>query len=93
MFLIGETEADIFYLFSLTALVINLIIFSSTITILTIYCGEVSISRVGERTRLIGGGPGGGLEQWRNNGVRSGEGQMGERRGYGAMGFYYGELV
>ena len=83
VFLIGETEAAIFYWFSLTALGTNLIIFSSSITFLSVFCGELGMDRDRGRTVLVGGGGGGGVELWRNE----------ARRGYGAMGFYSGEVV
>ena len=81
VFLIGETEAAIFYWFSLTALGTNLIIFSSSITFLSVFCGELGMDRDRGRTVLVGGE--GGVELWRNE----------TRRGYGAMGFYSEEVV
>ena len=84
----GKTETSIFYWFSMTAIVINPVMFSSAITVLTSYCEDMLVGG----GRRGSGGRGGGLELSRNE-TRSGD-NIGERGGlYGALGYRYGEEV
>ena len=55
IFLIGETEAAIFYWFSMTSQGLNLIMFSSAISSLSISCVAMGTSRPRERAVLVEG--------------------------------------
>ena len=71
IFILGETEAAIFYWFSLTSLGISLIMFSFTIRMISTLCRQ--ISRRGEEYQEIG--------------ERRGDEEQERRGGYGAFGF------